>query len=189
MRLRILVPIVSLLAVVPLLAACDDDGLLQDAVISADSADLGLPGSASRGSALDLVRTSANATLVRRPERLADAQQWDVAVRRTPSGAFVLRQYDAEGTGVRGAGIAVTTQSFDAIEEAPRSLAAYTFNGDVPLSANGVYFFRSRQFGGGIGLVCVKYAKARVVALDPAAGEVRLALVINENCDDERLSD
>jgi len=186
-RLRYLVPLASLLAVAPVLTACDDDGFLQDALILPDTVLVGLPGDPARGSALDLVRASANATLVRRPERLQDAEQWDVALRRV-EGGLVLRPHDALGSGGRGAGVGVASRDYDAIEEAPRGTASYSED-DVPLTANGVYFIRSRQFADAFGFVCVKYAKAKVLELDVEAGQMRMALTVNDNCDDERLTD
>jgi hypothetical protein len=186
-RLRILALFASLVAVAPLLTACENDGFLQDAIVLTDTVVLGLPGS-DRGSALDLVRASANATLVRRPERLQDAEQWDIALRRTEAGALVLRPYDALGTGARGAGIAVAERAFEAIDEAPRGNAAYSQE-DVPATLNATYFFRSRQFAGALSGSCVKYAKAKIIEVDAALNRVRFALAINENCDDERLTD
>jgi hypothetical protein len=186
-RLRSLGFIVSLLAIAPVLGACDDGSLLQDAIITPATVTLGLPGSPTLGSALDLVRSSSGDPLVRRPERLQDAEEWDVALRRTEAGALVLRPFDALGTGANGAGIRVADRAFDAIDEAPRGNTAYSRE-DVPLTLNGVYLLRSRQFAGGASL-CVKYAKAQVVELDVPAGRARITLAINENCDDERLSD
>jgi hypothetical protein len=58
----------------------------------------------------------------------------------------------------------------------------------VPVTVNGVYLFRSRQYPTSSGL-CVNYARAKVLAADPAAGTARLAIVINRSCDDERLQD
>lgn len=37
--------------------------------------------------------------------------------------------------------------------------------------------------------MCVKYAKMRVLEVNAAAQTVRVAVVINEGCDDERLAD
>jgi hypothetical protein len=185
-RLRFLALLAPLAAIAPVLSACDDNTFLQDAVVRADTVDLGLPGG-DRGSAIDLVRASANATLIRRPETVQDAEQWDFAVRRA-AGGLVLHPNEGLGTGGRGAGIGATTRPFDDIDEAPRGTSSYSEN-DVALSANAVYLLRSRTYGAGLGINCLKYGKARVVSLDAATGQVRLALVINENCDDERLTD
>lgn len=185
MRLRFLALLASLMACAPLLSACDDNGFLAELVLSPDTAVVGLPGS-STGSAIDIVRPTAGAQLIRNPERLEDAEQWDVALRRTDAG-LVLRPFQPVGSQLRGAGIAVADRAFEQIDEAPRGDGAYGRD-PIPVTANGVYFIRSRQFSS-TGIVCVKYAKLKVLALDVAAGTVRFATVINEGCDDERLAD
>jgi hypothetical protein len=184
-RLRYFALLASLLACAPLLTACNDNGFLAELVLSPDTAVIGLPGSA-QGSAIDIVRATAGARLVRFPERLDDAEQWDVTLRRTDAG-LVLRPFDPVGSQLAGAGVAVAARDFDAIQDAPRGNASYS-DEDLPLAANGVYFIRSRQFSSS-GIVCVKYAKLKVLALDAAAGTVQFAMVINEGCDDERLAD
>lgn len=184
-RLRFPALLVALLACAPLLTACEDDSFLAELVLTPDTATIGLPGSA-QGSAIDIVRATAGARLVRFPERIEDAEQWDVALRRTPTG-LVLRPFDPVGSQLRGSGLAVASGSFETIDEAPRGDASYS-NEDLPLTAGGVYFIRSRQFNS-TGIVCVKYAKLRAVDLNVAAGTARFAIVINEGCDDERLAD
>jgi hypothetical protein len=181
-RLRYFALLLSLFAFAPLLTACED-GLLTDAVVVPDTARIALPGG-STGSAIDIVRPTSGAQLVRFPERVGDAEQWDVALRRSASGGLELRPYQPLGGGSASAGIGVGSGSFETIEEAPRADAAYQ-TAPLPITANGIYFIRSRQFSGG----CVRYAKARVVELDAAAGTARIALVINLGCDDERLTD
>ncbi len=166
-----------------MLTACDDNSFLGELVLSADTATIGLPGSAE-GSALDLVRATAGARLVRRPERVEDSEQWDVSLRRAESGALVLRPFDPPASQTAGAGITGAPSNFDAIDKAPRGSASYAQE-DVPATANAVYFVRSRAFSG----VCYKYAKLKVLEANPTAGTARLALVINEGCDDERLTD
>jgi hypothetical protein len=183
-RLRLIALLAPLLACAPLLGACDDNGLLSELILSPDTATVALPGS-SVGSALDIVRTTSN-RLVRMPERLEDAEQWDVALRRTEAGALVLRPY-IPVSGARGAGLAPTSEAFEQIDEAPRGDGSYSSN-PVLVTAGATYFLRSRQFSGN-GLVCVKYAKLKVVTVDPAAGTARFAMVINDGCDDERLAD
>lgn len=182
MRLRFLA-LLAALAGTPLLTACDDNSFLGELVLSADTATIGLPGSA-QGSALDLVRATSGARLIRRPERVEDSEQWDVSLRRAESGALVLRPFDPSASQTGGAGIAAAPANFDAIDEAPRGTSNYSQE-DVPATPNAVYFVRSRAFSG----VCYKYAKLKVLEADPAAGTVRLAMVINEGCDDERLAD
>lgn len=186
MRLaRLFVLLTTVFASSALLGACDDDPLLGDVQLSTDTVTITVPGNL-QPSALDLARATLPFTLLRRPELVQDAAEWDIAVRRTGAGLSFL-PFDQPGSPYRGAGIRVTTENYDAIQEAPRAVGAY---GDqlVPVTVNGVYLFRSRQYptqGG----ACLNYARARVLAVDVAAGTVRLAIVINRNCDDERLAD
>lgn len=183
-RLRFLA-LLAPLACAPLLSACDDNGFLSELILTSDTATVALPGG-SVGSALDIARTNTT-RLVRSPERLEDSEQWDVALRRDPSGALVLRTYVPVGGGLRGAGIARASEAFEQIEDAPRGDGSYG-TAPVPVTEGAVYFIRSRQFTG-TGLLCVRYAKVKAVSVDSTAGTARFALVINEGCDDERLLD
>jgi hypothetical protein len=184
-RLRLLTLLAPLALAAPLLSACEDTGFLPDVFLSKDTVTLGLPGS-ELPSALDIARPSIVAALLVRPEALSSAGEWDLGLRR--SGAvFSLRPNEATGAGVRGAGIAVSPTPFETAEEAPRATSAYSTVA-LPLTVGTTYFSRSRQFAVGVG-ACVRYAKIKVLALDQAAGTAQLALVINENCDDERLTD
>lgn len=184
-RLRLIALLAPLLACAPLLSACEENGLLAELILSPDTATVALPG-ASVGSALDIVRTQRD-RLVRRPELLEDAEQWDVALRRNEAGALVLRPFTPVGAGLRGAGLAPATEAFEQIEEAPRGDGAYATT-PLPVTAGASYLLRSRQFSSS-GIVCVKYAKLKAVTVDQAAGTVRFAMVINDGCDDERLAD
>jgi hypothetical protein len=160
--------------------------LLGTLILSPDTAVVGLPGGNAEGSAIDIVRAGGDFDLVRRPELLTDAEQWDLALRSTPDG-LVFRPFAPVASQFRGAGIAVATRAFDAVDEAPRGTSSYSTD-PVPVTLNGVYLLRSRQFTSG-SVLCVKYAKLQVVAIDQAASTVRVAVVINEGCDDERLAD
>ena len=183
---RLSVLITALFASSALLGACGDDPLFPDVAITTDTVTITVPGT-DAPSALDLVRIQPPFTLLRRPELVRDAGEWDIALRRTGAG-LVLRPYDAPGSPYRGAGLTLANQDFDRIDEAPRTTGAYA---DTPLAAtlNGVYFFRSRQYPASSGQLCVNYAKARILELNAAAGTARVALVINDNCEDERLED
>lgn len=168
------------------LAACGDDPLFPDVQISSDTVTLTVPGT-SAPSAVDLVRIQAPFTLLRNPELVRDAGEWDITLRRTESGGLVFRPFDQPGSPLRGAGITTTTADYDRIDEAPRSTGAYS--GDpVAVTLNGVYLLRSRQYPSTAGL-CVNYAKLKVLAVDAAAGTAQVAIAINDNCDDERLED
>jgi hypothetical protein len=183
-RLRLFALLVPLAAAAPLLSACDDNNFLVEVILSTDTVTVGLPGSGLR-SALDLARTTLGASLLRAPETLADAQEWDVALRRA-DGVFSLRPNTLTGSNFRGAGISVSEKPFDTVDKAPRGNSAYSSEPRV-LTVGSTYLVRSRQFAAGLS-VCQKYAAVKVLALDQAAGTAQLALRINENCDDERLT-
>jgi hypothetical protein len=185
-RLRFIALLAPLLATAPLLGACGDGGLLSELVLSPDTAVVGLPGGNAAGSALDFVRATGDFDLLRNPELVADAEQWDIALRSTGTG-LVFRPFQPIASNTRGAGITVSSSGFDEIDEAPRATSAYSTS-DVPVTNNGVYLVRSRQFSSS-GIVCVHYAKMRVLEVNAPASTVRVAVVINEGCDDERLRD
>jgi hypothetical protein len=178
--------VAALAASSSLLVACGDDPLLPDVQLSTDTVTLTIPGSLEP-SALDLARATLPFTLLRRPELVQDAAEWDIALRSTGAAALSFLPFDQPGSPYRGAGIRISNDDFDNIDEAPRAVTAY---GDdaVAVTLNTTYIFRSRQYPTQGGL-CVNYARAKVVAVNPAAGTAQVAIVINRNCDDERLRD
>lgn len=183
---RLFVLLAAFFASSALLGACGDDPLFPDVALSTDTVTLTVPGSAAP-SAIDLVRIQPPFTVLRNPELVRDAGEWDVTLRRTPQGTLELRPYDQPGSPYRGAGILPTDEDFDRIDEAPRATGAYSGE-SVAVTPNSVYYLRSRQYPSQAGL-CVNYAKAKVLAVDAAAGTARVVLVINDNCDDERLEE
>lgn len=168
-----------------LLGACGDDPLFPDVVLSVDTVTLTVPG-ADRPSALDLVQAQPPRTLLRRPELLRDAQEWDIALRRG-DGGLLLRPFEAQASSLRGAGITLADEDYDRIDEAPRATNAYAST-PLPATVGTTYFIRSRQYPVQT-ILCVNYAKAKVLAVDLVAGTARIALTQNNNCDDERLED
>lgn len=170
------------LALGPALAACGDSTGVQRLILS-DTLTVGVPGAVGNpASAIDLVRIAPPYTLLRRPEQIADAQQWDFALRES-GGGLALRPYAPEGGGLRGAGIALSSTDYDRLERAPRGTGPYTY-ATMPLTEGATYVVRSRQYGGG----CAKYGKLKVVDLDAAEGTARIALTLNDGCEDERLT-
>lgn len=186
MRLRLIALLASLFACAPLLTACDDNGLLGTLILSSDTTAIGLPGGNAEGSAIDIVRSGGDFDLVRNPERLTDAEQWDFALRSTSAG-LVFRPFTPVASQFRGAGIAVSDRAFADLDRAPRGTASYS-SAPVAVRVGGVYLLRSRQFASG-NAVCVKYAKIQVLEINQATSTVRFEVVINEGCDDERLAD
>ena len=168
------------------LTACEDDPFVTETLLTRDTVSIGLPaGAEALPSALDLVR-GQDPSLLRYPELVFHAEQWDFALRRPTAGSLALRPYTAPGSGLRPAGIATASGDFEAIAEAPRTASSYSTE-TVPIALNASYFLRSRQALLSVGATCFKYAKVKVLALDAAAGTAQLVVVINENCDDERL--
>jgi hypothetical protein len=168
-----------------LLGACEGDSLFPDVALSVDTVTLTVPG-VDQPSALDLVQAQPPFLLLRRPELVRDAQEWDVALRRGTTG-LQLRPQEIPASQLRGAGITVANQDYDAITEAPRGTSSYG-NDPVAVTTGATYFIRSRQYPVQT-VLCVNYAKAKIVAMDAAAGTAKIALTQNNNCDDERLAD
>ncbi|HEU0077976.1 MAG TPA: hypothetical protein VFQ76_10035 [Longimicrobiaceae bacterium] len=184
---RVYLLLASLFVSSAALGACGDDPLFPDVLLTIDTVTLTVPES-NLASALDLARIQPPYILLRRPELVRDASAWDFALRRTEGGGLALRPFDAPGSPYRGSGIATTTEDFDRIDEAPRGNARYS-QALAPVSVGTVWYMRSRQYPSATGQICLKYAKARALEVDAAAGTVKLALVLNDNCDDERLVD
>jgi hypothetical protein len=140
-----------------------------------------------------------------RPEYLGRPSAYDfVGLRRvaiegsTETGAWDVMLLDANGSlallpagalpGITSrAGIArVQATTLAEVREAPRDTAAFVTTGTV-LEPGAIYVVRSRReicFGFGSG---VRYAKIQVVALDPAAGTFRFAVVRNPICNNRSL--
>lgn len=168
------------------LSACEGNSFFGDPRLRADTVALAAASSAStRATAIDLVPRGLGGPLVAFPETPADADRYDFTVRQV-GGQLVLRPFVPLGGG-SGAEIGRSARDFDVLRKAPRSGADYGEEA-VPLELNATYIMRSRPWGNGIQR-CQTYAKAKVTALDAVAQTVSLAVVLNENCDDERLAD
>ena len=171
---------VAAFALVPaasLLGGCEG-AFLPDPVLYRDTVTMAAPTSTSRlPSAIDLGEQNAP----RRPELPIDAELWDLQLRQQ-GGTLVLLPNPVRDV-QRPAGIAVAGGEFESLEDAPLGRSNYS-EVAVPLQVGVSYFAHSRdvgQFG------CYRYAKFKVLALDPAAGTAQLVFVSNQDCDDERL--
>jgi len=180
----------ALLLTLPLaaaLSACEGDSFLTDATVVRDSVELAAPtATVDLPSALDFTNAGAGIAL-RRPERTEDAQQWDLALRRTETSGFALRTFEAPGQSLRGAGLSAQASDFEALERAPRNSSDYT-TGLIPISVGNVFAVRSRQYSTGLGFACTAFGKLKVVSVDAVAGTAKLAVIANAGCDDERLT-
>lgn len=180
---------VALLALA--LAACDDpnDGFF-DPIIHEDTVDLGLPTTELElPSALD-VAYAVSPFRGRFPELVADAEQWDLAIRAedgtlvfVPAATFGF-QNPTGGTS-RAALTLPMERAFEEVIEAPTA-GAFRSDTTIAILTDRVYVVRSRRtpaaFGG-----CENYAKVQPLSVDPVAGTVKLRVVGNARCNDPRL--
>lgn len=176
-----------LLPLAATLAACDDPFGGREPIIASDTVTLAAPTSDSLtlGSALNLIGPG----LVVFPERIGDAfpqPNWDLALRAV-DGQLLLRP---SPTDTRRIGSRITRArdvDFEDSGRAPERREEYEV-APVALEVGRVYFVRSRTYGQ-VGVRCVNYAKIQPLAVNPAAGTARLAVVSNGVCNDRRLTD
>jgi hypothetical protein len=173
-------------AVLPLAAAtaaCDDGlGLGEPTIASDSSAIIGVPSDGTLPTAIDFSQVGFPGML-RRPELLTDATQWDYALRREGEGLKLIpNEFDIP---TRRPLILRSSDAFEAIDRAPTARSAYGDSAMV-LQEGAVYVVRTRQYQvpGGF---CYAYAKARVVDLNTVAGTAEFSLKGNIGCADDRL--
>jgi hypothetical protein len=179
----------ALLAV--LLTACDDpnDGIFEP-IIREDTVDLAVPlVDPDIPTALDIAYASSGVR-GRYPELVADAQEWDLTIRVqdgelrfVPAGVFGFQN---PAGGVSTAAVtAPLERAIDEIRQAPGDAQLHA-DSAVTIRTDRVYVVRSRRtaasFAG-----CENYAKVQPLALDAAAGTVRLRVIGNARCNDRRL--
>lgn len=192
MRLLRLLLALPLLAPAALsLAACDDTTGIGEAVIVHDTVTIGAPSvvADSVPTALDVASLDQISILGGRfPERPSDANDWDVTL-RLQNGTFSLLPRGAVGVESNRAGITdpIAGTTFEDLDEAPASSRFKTGTG-VPVALGSVYVVRSRVFACG-GFSGFQFAKIQPVAVDVAAGTVRLAVATSFRCQDNRLSE
>ena len=187
--MRIHAMVVGLLLVSGL-AACDDPNAgLFNPVIREDTVDLAAPlVDRATPTALDVAYASS-LILGRFPELVADAEQWDFAVRReggqlrlVPAGLFGFQ--NPVGGGSTATISLALNEGIDEITRASASRLDTII--PVVLEQGEVYVVRSRRtnaaFGG-----CENYAKIQPLEVDAAAGRVKLRVVGNARCNDPRL--
>jgi hypothetical protein len=181
---RFFVILAAVLPLAVLASACDDATGFGNARITADSSVVLRSASApiDGPSAFD----SRGLVLVS-PERPEAAGQWDFALRQNGSTFSLVSAPAGISSGFARAGIRRSTETYERIEEAPRRRAEY---GDQPvvLTEGASFTFRSRQYPTQFS-TCFNYGKLAVLKLDAAAGSATLAVAVNDNCDDPRLTD
>lgn len=183
-RLALALPLLAAAALS--LPACDDPTGFGRAVIVTDTVTLGAPSVAADTvpSALDVFsRDQITIGGGRFPERPLQSEEWDVTL-RLRNGQFQLLPRGAVGVDARRAGITgpVAGATFEGLKEAPASARYLTTEG-LTLAQGAVYVVRSRIAGN-----CSQFAKLQPIALDAAAGTVRLAVATSASCGDTRLA-
>lgn len=171
--------------------ACDDPTgfgaepeILEDTVLvaapTAQNADL--------PTALDLTPEAHPDDLGRFPERLAHAEQWDLAVRvrngelsLVPPAVLGLTSQAQQRAAVAEP---VTGRTFEQVDEAP---ASSQFKNDrvVPLRRDVVYVVRTRVSSRS---GCTYFAKVQALEVDAARGTARVRVATSGFCGDVRLT-
>lgn len=172
-------------------AACDDPNAgLYEPLIREDTVDLAAPlVDENIPTALDVAYASSGVR-GRYPELVGDAEQWDLAIRRedgelrfVPAGVFGF-QNPVGGASTAGV-TAPLERAIEEVEVAPSSSALLS-DTTVTIRTDRIYVVRSRRtaasFSG-----CENYAKVEPLAVDVAAGTVKLRVVGNARCNDPRL--
>ena len=135
----------------------------------------GLPG------AFDFVNDRARVL-----EDLGAGTEWDIALADSPGGGFELITPGTLEGQEPSAGIArVDTQTFEALQQAPRDSARYERTEPVPLVPGIVFVVRSRpdiRFSN-----CERFAKVELVDSEPGLGTARIRYTRNPFCDDRAL--
>jgi hypothetical protein len=182
----------SLLALsVALASGCEGNtGSQIEPLITVDTIEVAAPGSAADlPSAVDVTARGGVLSGGRHPERLADAEQWDFAI-RVRDGAVLFvppAALGAESNVQSMAGITapVAGRSFDQVIEAPGA-GAFRTDSAVVAESGSVYVVRSRPVSCGFGSAS-QYAKIQPLEISVAEGRVSLLVSTNEVCGDPRL--
>lgn len=189
----------SIFAVLLILSAavatgCDDaTDFTIDPLLATDTVEIAAAGAAGGlPSALDVIATGGQIAGGRFPELARDAEQWDVAL-RARNGSLVFLPASALGLQSRASITrAIQGETFASLVEAPGSGAfvpdSVAADQPVVVQQGAVYVIRSRNLASQFGS-CVQYAKVQPLAVDVAAGRVRLQLTTNERCSDPRLAE
>ncbi len=179
---------IAALAVIALsLTACDDPNFRIDPLLATDTVEVFAPtaDNAGRPTALDVTSFQLFIHGPRFPERAAEAELWDFAV-RIREGQLTLVPASVLGLTSRAA-IAgpLVGETFGGLREAPVP-AAFVMTEPVVMRVGEVYAARSRDTGAGYG-ACNQYAKFQPLEVDVATGRLRLQIITNERCGDLRL--
>lgn len=172
-------------------AACSDStGFDYQPALVGDTVEVMAPTQASgeQPTALDITSDGAGSIWGGRfPHLSRDAEAWDFAV-RIQGGEIVLVPGPAIGLTQSSAALteALEGETFDSVREAPGQ-GQFVTDAGVPMRVGNVHVARSRQVPFGFLQACVMYAKLEPLTVDVSAGQLRLNVVTNQNCQDLRL--
>ena len=114
------------------------------------------------------------------PARVDQTIHWD-GLFRIRSGVPELVPFSAVADSVTDSGLLVTEDRFEEVLEAPDE--GYTLSTGIEIRQGDVLVGRSRvdptQF-----LACSRYAKLRILDIDPEAGTLTFEHLVNPNCGD-----
>ena len=174
-----------------LASACESNDFNIDPLLATDTIELATPTSrVALPTAVDLTATDGFISGGRFPERVQDAEQWDLALRQVdgqlrlvPAGSIGLS--DAGGKSRAAITEALTGRTFASVREAPARKDFVTDRG-VALRQGEVYVARSRLVPCGF-TASEQYSKIQPLEVDVAEQRVRLQIVTNGRCGDPRL--
>lgn len=131
-------------------------------------------------SAYDFVNHSAL-----RVESPIAAGRWDLAVRHEGNALALVTAGGFPGQNSRAAIAPITGTTFEELAEAPEDTTRYTV-GPVVVQPGQVFAVRTRRAECSFSL-SVRFAKMRVLDVDPVAGSVRFVAITNPFCNDREL--
>lgn len=172
-----------LAALVATTAACDDDLGLDEWSAAPDTVtlySLSRPELINQPSAYDFINH-----VVRRVESPSSTGNWDVAV-RDEAGQLALVPASGFQGQVSRAGLAtITNRTFEELDEAPEDTARYV-SMPVPVTPGQVLVVRTRRSPCITGN-SVRFGKIKIIEVNPTAGSVRFATIVNPFCNDREL--
>ncbi|HEY0672363.1 MAG TPA: hypothetical protein VGD27_08860 [Longimicrobiales bacterium] len=179
-KLARLLPIVILAAGS---AACEEDLGLDDWSDTPDTTviySLSRPDLLGQPSAYDFINH-----VVLRVESPNAPGNWDVAVRHEGNALALVPAGGFEGQTSRAGLALITGTTFEELAEAPEDTAAFS-DAAVLVQPGQVLAVRTRRAPCAFSN-SVRYGKVRIIDVDPVAGTVRFASVVNPFCNDRSL--
>jgi hypothetical protein len=172
-----------LAAAVASVAACDDETGLDVWSAVPDTItlySLSRPDLINQPSAYDFINH-----LVLRVESPNATGNWDVAVRHEGTQLALVPASGFQGQQSRAALSVIAGSTFEELQEAPEDTLQFTTSA-VPLTVGQVLAVRTRRAPCAFS-TSVRYGKIKIVDVNPVAGTVRFAAIVNPFCNDRSL--